>query len=404
MTSNLSRGYGTTATIESGRATKDSKALFIYAAVLSVTIIAVATIGHGASLARSHSVQVSQLADLMELAEAAMTKEKSAHADHLTASLLEQSAELESDSKAEAAAQQFDLHTERAIVRAKEDRRDSALKLAKAKELMDAAHNESQLSAMASSQGHVFDKSVLSEQAQLNQVKADIKTVKHRLAEATLSAQRAEKVMQTSVGLSSMRSRAVDAQQRLQHKLAAEAAADRVKAAVLRKRAAELEGANGASPLQMIADVTVSKLRNEARHEDERARALLDRQANVGKEVSVLSPSARQSQSEGDAVRARWAEKVRVEKYYQTKIQTLRKQERLIEKGFDGSMDSGSSLLARASTSASNAIKLRQEAELLQKDGMIEALDADKQETIARKYRNAAMRLRVQALAKQQAS
>jgi hypothetical protein len=199
------------------------------------------------------------------------------------------------------------------------------------------------------------------------QVKADIKTVKHRLAEATLSAQRAEKVMQTSVGLSSMRSRAVDAQQRLQHTLAAEAAADRVKAAVLRKRAAELEGANGASPLQMIADVTVSKLRNEARHEDERARALLDRQANVGKEVSVLSPSARQSQSEGDAVRARWAEKVRVEKYYQTKIQTLRKQERLIEKGFDGSMDSGSSLLARASTSASNAIKLRQEAELLQK-------------------------------------
>ena len=51
-----------------------------------------------------------------------------------------------------------------------QDRRDSALKLAKAKELMDAAHNESQLSAMASSQGHVFDKSVLSEQAQLNQV------------------------------------------------------------------------------------------------------------------------------------------------------------------------------------------------------------------------------------------
>jgi len=33
---------------------------------------------------------------------------------------------------------------------------------------------------------------------------------------------------------------------------------------------------------------------------------------------------------------------------------------------------------------------------------MIEALDADKQEAIARKYRNAAMRLRVQALAKQQ--
>ena len=33
---------------------------------------------------------------------------------------------------------------------------------------------------------------------------------------------------------------------------------------------------------------------------------------------------------------------------------------------------------------------------------MIEALDADKQEAIARKYRNAAMRLRVQALSKQQ--
>ena len=33
------------------------QALFIYAAVLSVTIIAVATIGHGASLAHSHSVQ-----------------------------------------------------------------------------------------------------------------------------------------------------------------------------------------------------------------------------------------------------------------------------------------------------------------------------------------------------------
>jgi hypothetical protein len=38
----------------------------------------------------SIGVQVSQLADLSELAEAAMTKEKSAHADHLTASLLEQ--------------------------------------------------------------------------------------------------------------------------------------------------------------------------------------------------------------------------------------------------------------------------------------------------------------------------
>ena len=65
-------------------------------------------------------------------------------------------------------------------------------------------------------------------------------------------------------------------------------------------------------------------------------------------------------------------------------------------------MNDGSSLLARASSSSTNALKLRREAERLQQEGVAEAKDADKQEAIARKFRDAAMRLRVGALAQKQ--
>merc|ERR1712185_268743 len=186
-------------------------------------------------------------------------------------------------------------------------------------------------------------------------------------------------------------------------KLKAEAAAATKKAIALRKKASKMEIQKG-SPRQMIQDIEVSKLRNEAKHQDERARRLNDRASNVHKEIMLLSPSAEKDENRGDALRDGYTRKIRIAQYYAEKIKALNAQKAKVEKLFDAHMNDGSSLLARAQSSSSNAMKLRQEAERLQQEGTAEARDADKQEAIARKFRDDAMRLRVSALAKRQAA
>lgn len=380
------------------RASGGSRLLWLYAGLMCAAVLGVLAIG------RMRDPTAQSLLELPELATKAVAEKLgvSHHPDHLTKSLLEQGAELEDMSVVERHAQKLDLRTERAILRAKQDRKDSALKLAKAAELVEAARNESALSKQASKKGHFFDKSVLSEHAQLDQVKADIKAVERKRSEARLSASRAHKIMQTTISLSSRSAQSVDLKRKKQKMLLAQAATQALKAKALRKRAKKLE-VEGGTPEQMIADVEVSKLRDSAKHADQRAHELRDRAANLRKEIGVLSPSAAKTETEGNDVAKRYDKKLAIERYYAKKVLELKKQKHKIEALFDHRIDDGSSLLARASSSKRNAMQLWAEAQKLQNEGHKEAHDADKQEAIARKYRNAAMRLRVSALAKQQA-
>jgi len=366
----------------------------MYAMGMVVCVLAI--VGAGAVSERLASTQLTQLAQMHTT-----TQLRQSH--HLTAKLLEQGAELESEGKEEQKAEVLDLHTEKAIMKAKQDRTDSALKLSKAKELMAAARNESVLSKQAGVQGHYFDHSVLSEHAQLSQVKDDIKVLKRKYSMAELSAQRAHKILMTTVGLSSRTQKSVSTNEQQVFVIKAQAAKARAKAKALREQANKLEIRKG-SPQQMIQDVEVAKLRSQAKHEDEKSRRLLAHAVNIGKEISLLSPSAKKDKTQGNDLRQTYTKKLRVAQYYADKVKALLAQKKKVEKLFDAHMNDGSSLLARASSSATNAIKLRKEAERLQVEGTAEAKDADKQEAIARKFRDAAMRLRVSALAHKQAA
>jgi len=370
------------------------KVAVLYTAAMLVTVLAIA--GAGAVTERLTTQQLAQV-----VVPSATTELRQSH--HLTAKLLEQGAELETQSKSEQKAEVLDLHTEKSIMKAKEDRKDSALKLNKAKELMEAAHNESLLSKQAGVQGHYFDHSVLSEHAQLNQVKQDIKAVKRKYAMAELAAQRSHKILMTSVGLSTRQQKSVTSNKQQVFVLKEQAARATAKAKALREKASKMEIRKG-SPQQMIQDVEVAKIRHQAKHEDKKARELLAHAANVDKEISLLSPSAKKDRTQGDDLRERYTKKLRVAQYYADKVKALMAQKRKVEKLFDAHMNDGSSLLARASSSSTNALKLRREAERLQQEGVAEAKDADKQEAIARKFRDAAMRLRVGALAQKQAA
>merc|ERR1711871_1300024 len=388
-------GYGTAPPQNASRASGPNfrKIAVMYFSAMCMAAFAIAFVGR-----LSTHIATQQATQMLAVGTTELRQ-----SDHQTAKLLEQGAELETESKSEKKAEALDLKTEKAIMKAKQDRKDSALKLSKAKELIEAAHNESLLSKQAGVQGHFFDHSVLSEHAQLNQVKQDIKTLMRKFGMAKLAAERAHKILMTSVGLSTRQDNSVTSDDKQITNLKAEALAASKKAAELRKRATKMEIQKG-SPRQMIQDIEVSKLRNEAKHQDEHAQMLNDRIESINKEIMLLSPSAKKDQSQGNALREGYMRKLHIAQYYADKVKALNAQKAKVEKLFDAHMNDGSSLLARASSSKSNAMKLRQEAERPQQQGTAEARDADKQETIARKFRDDAMRLRVGALAKKQAA
>merc|ERR1711998_662520 len=129
----------------------------------------------------------------------------------------------------------------------------------------------------------------------------DIKHLMRKFGMAKLSAQRSHKILMTSVGQSEREEHGVNGKDK------------------------KMEIQKG-SPRQMIQDIEVSKLRNEAKHQDERARRLNDRASNVHKEIMLLSPSAEKDENRGDALRDGYTRKIRIAQYYAEKIKALNAQ------------------------------------------------------------------------------